>query len=193
MAFYEMGQALVTLADASIYGVLGHATFDALLHEELEMSVSQAERLMATVRRLGEDQAADLGYEKSLAVASALSLPGSKLTGAKRLIGKHTLDTTPLSRRRSTRRSPRIDARSNAQVDRCAERRRPGREPSGDRMRRRAAARGREGRDGEGHRDQARSARRRRDPIAEQQSSDAGEGALDESHPQGVNGVTPKG
>jgi len=54
MAFYEMGQALVTLADASIYGALGYATFDALLHEE-----------------------------------------------------------------------PRIDARSNAQVDRCAERRRP--------------------------------------------------------------------
>ena len=97
MSFYEMGQSLAGLADAQVYGALGYASFEAMLHAELEMSASQAERLMATALRLGEDQAADLGYEKSLAVASALALPGSKLAGKKLSIGRQTLDTSAVS------------------------------------------------------------------------------------------------
>lgn len=96
-AFYEMGQALVVLSDAAMFGALGHATFDDLLEHELEMSLSQADRLMAAARRLDEEQAADLGYEKSLAVASALALPGTKLSGSALLLGERTLDTGRIS------------------------------------------------------------------------------------------------
>ncbi len=97
MAFYEMGQALHALSAPDVFGALGHKTFEDLVDRKLKMSLSQADRLIATARMLGEEQAVDLGYEKSLAVASALALPGAKLTGAALVLGKRTLDTTATS------------------------------------------------------------------------------------------------
>lgn len=68
-AFYEIGQALARLKADGVAQAVGHARFADLVEQELEMSVTTAERLIAIVTHVRRSDALRWGQDKSSALA----------------------------------------------------------------------------------------------------------------------------
>lgn len=67
-AFYDIGLALRRLKAPEIVRALGHRTFADLCSKQLAISLTQAERLITIVERMGRDEAAKLGASKAAAL-----------------------------------------------------------------------------------------------------------------------------
>jgi len=72
-AFYDIGQALARLKKKEVIQALGHPSFDSLCQIELEMSVPQADRLIAVTRKMTKNEAKNLGPAKAAALVDLLS------------------------------------------------------------------------------------------------------------------------
>ena len=96
-AFYDIGQALVRLKRPGVWRALGHESFAALCGVELDMSVAQADRLVAIVEHMTRSEARNLGATKAAALAELVDATpardtvrgalsrGVKLPGGKKL------------------------------------------------------------------------------------------------------------
>ena len=79
-AFYDMGEALLRLKRPEVWRALGHESFASMCDVELEMSVSQAERLIAIVQHMTKREAAKLGAAKAAALADLVDATPAKDT-----------------------------------------------------------------------------------------------------------------
>ncbi len=96
-AFYDIGQALIRLKDPAVVRALGRRSFSELCEKELQMSGSQADRLITVVRSMNREDAGKLGSTKAAALidlaeatpardtASGLLARGVALPGGGRL------------------------------------------------------------------------------------------------------------
>lgn len=79
-AFYDMGQALLRLKAPEVVRALGHRSFAELCTKELEVSATQAERLITIVQRMGRDEAGKLGASKAAALIDLVDATPAKDT-----------------------------------------------------------------------------------------------------------------
>ncbi len=79
-AFYDMGQALQRLKRPEVWRALGHESFASMCDVELEMSVSQADWLIAIVQHMTKSEAAKLGAAKAAALADLVDATPAKDT-----------------------------------------------------------------------------------------------------------------
>ena len=68
--FYDIGEALREIVDLKLYLAEGHANLGALLKAEGLLSLRQATKLIAVVRKVPRDQALSLGQEKAYALVA---------------------------------------------------------------------------------------------------------------------------
>ncbi|MFW5920679.1 MAG: hypothetical protein ACOCUS_02475 [Polyangiales bacterium] len=90
--FYAMGEALKTLSRPSMYGALGHESFERMLVERELVSASTAYKLMAVVEAYPRKQALELGLEKAYGLVRWTEATGqerspSELAASNALIG----------------------------------------------------------------------------------------------------------
>jgi hypothetical protein len=68
--FYDIGEALREIVDHKLYGALDHASLGALLKAEGLVSLRQAAKLIAVVRKVPREQALLLGQERAYALVA---------------------------------------------------------------------------------------------------------------------------
>lgn len=68
--FYEIGEALVEIVEHKLYAAEGHRSLAALLEGEELLSRSQANKIMAVVRKMPREQALKLGLERAYALVT---------------------------------------------------------------------------------------------------------------------------
>ncbi len=66
--FYDIGEALRDIVEHKLYAAEGHTSLAALLEAEGMMSISQANKLIAVVRKVPREQALALGPDKAYAL-----------------------------------------------------------------------------------------------------------------------------
>ncbi len=102
-AFYDIGEALVRLKKPEVPRALGRASWEAFCTADLQMSATQAQRLIDIVQSMSRDEAIALGTStKASSVAELVRVTPEKDTVADALRGKvavrgRKIDVTKMS------------------------------------------------------------------------------------------------
>ncbi|CAN5586830.1 hypothetical protein BH09MYX1_BH09MYX1_48890 [soil metagenome] len=121
-AFYDIGQALARLKAPVVVRALGYTSFAELCTKELQISASQAERLITVVRGMDREAAGKLGSTKAAALLDlveatpARDTAGGVLRRGVALPGGERLDAKRASARAIERAAKSIRA-TNAKRD----------------------------------------------------------------------------